>query len=487
MREDIQKIENDVCEYIFAEKLLKSGQNVLLAVSGGADSVAMVEIFSQLIARGKLKVNLHLAHINHQLRGADSDGDEIFVKEWAKKLSLPIATKSVAVKEYVAGNKVSIETAARNLRFDALRGIAEKYDCKVIATAHHADDNAETLTHRLLRGTAFAGLAGIWPEKEFSDGIVFIRPLLILSRVQIESYLGQRQVSWRTDKTNADCRFMRNFIRHKLIPAIEEDCSRPLRETLGELAKVCRRFDGRVKSLARAACDICICDKERQRVIIDKAELRNLSEPVAVELIKIILEEINCGQQKITSAHYRGILDFVSVAKKGKRLSLPNDFFVTVDLDEVTFSAELNETATAIAPVEIVVGGITEFGKWKIETKILAAEQCDLEKFKTEKDELIEWFDMDKITLPLLARGRVEGDRFTPIGQKQPQKVGKFITSAKISEKNKKKLFLITDSKDVIWLVPARGSQIASITPKTKNILQVFVHSNILTFDSIVL
>ncbi len=474
MEDDTKKIENSVSEYIRTEKLCQQDQNILMAVSGGADSVAMAEILSRNVDSGKLKANLHIAHINHQLRLKDSDKDEIFVRKLAKKLALPITTKTVAVKEYAAKAKISIETAARKLRIDALKKIAREYNCKTIAVAHHADDNAETLLQRMMRGTAFAGLAGIWPKKEFSDASVFIRPMLELNSEQIVNYLKQRQLIWRTDKTNDDCRFTRNFIRHKLIPAMQQDCTEPLRQSLTGLARACRELEARVKKLAIAAMQHCVCDEGRLKMTLKRSPLLKLAEPVRVEIIKIVLEKIGCGQQKFTSNHYRKILEFMSNAKKEKNLSLPNNFLITADSDdEVTLAAAIDEPEKKIAPVQIAINGVSEFGQWKIKTKIMDAKQCDFEKFKTEKNEYIEWIDLEKVTLPLIAREREDGDRFVPIGQKNSQKVGKFITAAKISKKNKKKLFLITDSKNIIWLAPVRLAANAAITDKAVKIVQI--------------
>ena len=258
--------ENTIAQFINASGLFEPAGGILVAVSGGADSMALLYALHSLTAPlaggGRTLVSqarrLTIAHINHQLRGRDADEDEAFVVQQAQMLGLPVVTRRVAVAEFAKEHKLSIETAARQMRMDALVEIAKEKGCAYIAAAHHKDDNAETIVHRLLRGTGFRGLAGIRPAKKFDSGITFVRPLLCVSREQILAYLGELHISWRHDHTNDDQAFTRNFIRHSLLPALQNQSQESLVELLARLADSCRGYidllDAQVDHSGRKLC-----------------------------------------------------------------------------------------------------------------------------------------------------------------------------------------------------------------------------------------
>lgn len=207
------EFEENLTRYIEKEKLIDSGGRIAAAVSGGADSTALLYALWSIKKQNIISADLICVHINHQLRGADSDEDEKSVIELADKLNIPAFTKRVDVRGFAKAEKISIETAARELRIKALIEIAKERGCNIIATGHQANDNAETIIHRLLRGTGFRGLCGIKPKNVFENGIIFVRPLLCFTRKQITDYLTIEGLRWQTDATNFDCRYKRNFIR----------------------------------------------------------------------------------------------------------------------------------------------------------------------------------------------------------------------------------------------------------------------------------
>ena len=200
-----------VVETIAAHRLFSSGDTVIVAVSGGADSVALLDILVSLV---DLRLSLVVAHLNHSLRGVESDGDESFVRQLAAGYGLPFETRRVDVNYLSAEKKLSLEEAGRVARYEYLRELAVCHKASAIALAHHADDQAETLLMRLIRGAGVTGLAAMAPKTE--DGVV--RPLLRVTRSEIELYLGHRGQTFRTDSSNTDTRFLRNRIRHDLLP-----------------------------------------------------------------------------------------------------------------------------------------------------------------------------------------------------------------------------------------------------------------------------
>ncbi|MFZ0035112.1 MAG: tRNA lysidine(34) synthetase TilS, partial [Sedimentisphaerales bacterium] len=219
------EFEKKVAGFIEANGLFGQADKILLAVSGGADSTALLYVICKMKAENILSGDIFCAHINHQLRGSESDGDEAFVVAQANKLNLPITTRRLDVRGFARKNKLSIETAARKLRIESLLDIVKDGNCNLVATAHQKDDNAETIIQRLVRGTGFRGLVGIWPLRCFADGIGFVRPLLCVRRDEIVEYLRKRNLKWREDHTNVDCKYRRNYIRHRLLPALQRQCT----------------------------------------------------------------------------------------------------------------------------------------------------------------------------------------------------------------------------------------------------------------------
>ncbi len=261
-------IEQKVEDFIKYYGLLPGGSKFLLAVSGGADSVALLKILVSLKLSGRINNDFHIAHINHQLRGQKSLNDEKYVKTLAEKHNLSVTIEQIDVKNYAKENKLSIETAARNLRLEKLAAIAQKNGCSCIVTAHQKNDNAETMIHRLLRGTGFKGLAGIRP-KSVINGTIFIRPLLCLSRKEIEDYLVSQNIHWQTDHTNLDCRFTRNRIRHRFLPMLQRQSFDDLVELLFILSQKSFSFSEKVEKQTEAAWKECIIEQSDYSVSMD--------------------------------------------------------------------------------------------------------------------------------------------------------------------------------------------------------------------------
>ncbi len=228
-------MRDQVLQFIRERNLLKAGDRVAIAVSGGADSLALLRVFLEL--RSELGIVLAVAHFNHQLRGADSDADERFVADLARHHDLPFFTGRADVRRHSSTNKLSLEHAARELRYNWFVELAREQRFDAIATAHNSDDQAETVLMKFLRGAGTRGLAGIHPILA-RDGFRVIRPFLETSRVEIERYLDEVKQPWREDHTNQDTQFTRNRIRHELLPLLERDYNPNLRELLSETAEV---------------------------------------------------------------------------------------------------------------------------------------------------------------------------------------------------------------------------------------------------------
>jgi tRNA(Ile)-lysidine synthase len=232
----------------FFERHKLVGTPGIVAISGGPDSVALAAACRELVGQGRLR----LAHLNHLLRGAESDADEAFVRALTTKWQLPLDVERRDVAALARERGVGIEEAARQVRYEWLTEVAHHHSAAWIATAHNADDQAETVLHHILRGTGLAGLAGIAERRPLAPGIDVVRPLLSVPRAEIEAFLRIEGIEARTDASNADVRFTRNRLRHELLPQLVRDYNPALVEVLGRLARQASQAQEAIATYAKS-------------------------------------------------------------------------------------------------------------------------------------------------------------------------------------------------------------------------------------------
>ena len=470
----LSEFEKKVTCFLKAEDLAGSAKRLLLAVSGGVDSAALLHVMHRFKMEKVLDVEFLCAHMNHQLRGRDADLDEEFVVTEAKKLDIPVITRRLDVKGFARENKLSTETAARQLRIEALSEIARTCSCDAIVTAHQKNDNAETVLQRLARGTGFRGLAGIWPQRVFDDGTKFMRPLLCAGRDEIIAYLKERNLQWRRDHTNADCAHRRNYIRHRLLPELQHGCANSLVERLFELARsaqklhrlVCARADELWSDLAE------VDDRE---TTLDAKKFLTQPASVKVELIRRSLTQIGCGERDLTQEHYENILQSAERNISGREIELPGGFVVRREYGNLTLCPSAGQAPPHVdgGSVTLRVPGRTRFGENLIEATIHDADSAGVENFVKDKTSCVERFDLQRIKLPLIIRPRQPGDRFVPFGMTSEKKLGKFLTAQRVPQRLRKKVLVVADSEKIIWLWPFRMSGRAKISERTRRILQL--------------
>ena len=412
------------------------------------------------------------AHINHQLRGKDSDEDEQFTAELCDKLDVPFFAECIDIKTYAAQKKLSIETAARQLRLAVLESIARRTGCGFIATAHHKDDQAETILFRLLRGTAFAGLAGIRPVIE-RTGLQWIRPMLHLRRTQIESYCRQNNLSWRQDASNLQTHFRRNWVRHRLLPLMQQNSENDLTEKLATLAESALSFQRQVETAANLILHL---NRDSHLLLNDLSAtaIRQAGPFVAGEILRIALNHLNCGLQDMSLSHYRRFFQLLD--KNRAVLELPGGCVIRKKSDIITFEIADTLPDVEINPsVEIPLEGTTQFGNWRIQTRLIQITQNDLETFQKQRDNSRQWFDLKQIQSPIVACCRRNDDSFIPFGRKTPKRITRFLTDSQIDPKQRESCFVIEDKTGILWLAPVRRSACAVVAADTINVLEIRV------------
>jgi len=474
----LNEFENEILSFARAEQLFDDRDKLLLAVSGGADSIALLHTFWTLRADRHIATELLCAHLNHRLRGAESEADETFVVSQVSGLGLGIVTRRLDVKRYACEHKLSIETAARKWRIEALCEIAKQYGCTRIATGHHKNDNAETIIQRLLRGTGFRGLAGIHPIRRFENGVCFVRPLLCVGRDQIQQYLNNSKFPWREDSSNLEVEFRRNLIRHHLLGEIQKECSQPVVEQLWQLSCRMRKFQDYLQRQVGPLWQE-IAKASHGRVSINLPVFISQPEPIKIGLIRQTLSRLGSGERDLTEGHFERIIELSNQNISNRILELPGGFTLWREYRKLVFAAPqrngADDAPAAGRSIELQIPGRTSFGNFVIEANVTKFSKADFEKFKADKGGFVEWFDCDKLTLPLTVGFRRDGDKFVPLGMKKEKKVGRFLTNAQIPQDVRNEILIVSDVAKIIWVWPIRISEQVKVTDKTTRILQLTI------------
>lgn len=427
-------------EFVLKNDLCSKSQPVFVAASGGIDSMVLLHLF---VSAG---FNVSAAHMNFNLRGKESDEDEAFVKERCGHLAIPFIRKAVATKNYATERGMSVQMAARALRYEWFSELIRLNAGSVIATAHHVNDSGETMLLNLIRGTGIDGLTGI-PMK--NDGV--IRPLSFATRKQIEQYAAAHAITWREDESNLDDHYQRNFIRHRVMrllrqinPSIEETLLRNSTRLGGERELLER-------SLAGLKEDFIVDDDGTVR--ISKEGLKEFIHRSGVLMRMIEPFGFNFATAESIVAALEG--------QPGKKFFSPTHQLV-VDREHLIISVPDHEASPVAVTREGSLGKLT----------LTIRETSD----KTPgSDPSTAYIDKDKVTLPLLWRKWKEGDSFHPLGMKGSKKLSDFFIDEKIPVTEKQSATVLTSGSEIVWVVGKRIDDRFRITGDTKTVLVIEV------------
>jgi tRNA(Ile)-lysidine synthase len=435
-------------QYIKRHKLIDSHDKILLAVSGGIDSVVMCELFHQS------GIRFDIAHCNFSLRGEESDGDEQFVRNLAERLNVSVHVKKFDTKSYAQEEGVSIQMAARDLRYLWFKQLALKQGYDKIAIAHNLNDQAETFFINLLRGT---GIAGLRAMKPFYEGI--IRPLLIFSREEIVSFATDNECSFREDSSNASDKYLRNRIRHHLIPLLKElqpELYPIFSENIERLADTETVYLNEIEQ--KRQLHMQISDK-RHQINIERLNLLNPLPTYLYEFLKPYgFNETIVGQ-------------LISVLN-----DIPGKVFLSSTHRLIKDRESLIIEPLEAGRIENVEVFIEEDTLNMIVPLALEFTTIDRHHFTSfNPSTLIAWLDKDKLTFPLSLHKMQTGDRFRPLGMKGFRKLSDFLTDLKIPLPDKQNTWVVTSGRDIVWVVGHRIDDRFKITAQTKEIFKMII------------
>jgi tRNA(Ile)-lysidine synthase len=442
--------------YINEQKLFEPSEKVLLTVSGGKDSMAMLDLFCGA-NRSDGRFQFAVAHCNFQLRGKDSDDDQIFVENLCKAKKVVFHTKTFETKTYAKKNKVSIEMAARTLRYEWFESIRQELNFDYIATAHHLNDSIETVLLNLTKGTGISGLKGISAKKGH-----IIRPMLFASRKEIDDYVTKKGLSWKEDSSNASNDYQRNLIRNEVVPLLKK-INPNLDETF---ARNLERFHSLEADFRKnfSHFKTMVIREENGIFFLKIAYIKQWQS--ANYYLEELLKEF--GFNYFQSKEIFNSLDGLS----GKMFYSEN-FTLLKDREDLVISPPLlsEQTKSIIISLEESNKEMTfDYFDNIIKFTVLNIEEIDT---NFERNSAILFADFDKITFPITLRKWREGDWFIPLGMNGKKKISDFLIDKKISLNRKKCIFLLTSQDATIWIINHRSDNRFKLTPTTKKVLKV--------------
>jgi len=432
--------------------LFSREEKILIAFSGGIDSTALLHLLREL--QEGWPITLALGHFNHKLR-LNAENEELFVRNVAKKLDIPLYVSSEDVRSYAVERKLNIEEAGRKLRYDFLKDTAKKYGFSKIATGHTINDQAETFFMRLFRGSGLSGLSGIYP---IVDNLI-IRPLLDISREEILDYLNSKKAEFQVDESNLDKRFLRNRIRGELLPYLQKEFDSQLVSRLGKVSSLFQEDEFILKKLTEKERPKVVQSSEGQ-IFLDLNVLYTLPVGLARRTVREFIAEIKGDLRKISFEDIESVLGLA----EGKEYRLTKDCLLRREQNRIfcpladleTLSYELLWTGNnplVIKDLDMSFSGMELPG---------LPEDWEFDNFKGA------CLDLGKLRFPLTVRSRQEGDRYQPFGSPGRKKLKEIMRAKKIPvrERNKRPVFL--SAGEIVWIYGLPVAEKFKILPETK-------------------
>lgn len=450
------KLQRKVLEYIRANSLLQPGDRLLVALSGGADSVAMLDLLVNLHG---MRLQLVVAHMNHLLRGADSDADEYFAAEAAKTYRLPFCSARVDVAAVAKERGLSIEEAGREERYRFLRQSASEYGCRRIALGHHLDDQAETFLIRLMRGSGSSGLASMRP---YSESGLLIRPLLGVRKTELEDYLRCKNISWREDVSNHDTSFLRNRVRHQLLPLLA-DYNPEATVAIARAAELLAGDDELLESMTRSAFErLFSIEANTATAVIG----RLLAQPRAIRL-RLLREGVKAVKgdlRRISSGHIADIEKLLASSNPSAGLDLPCAVRVSRVYEKIRFTS-CHDAGSDHCP-DLAAFERNIYGEGVYQLPSGGELQVDIIQCGGQRNSADRLFlDPSILSRRLELRYFRNGDRFVPSGMTGTKKLKDFFIDRKLPLELRRKTPILLCDGELVWVCGIQAASIPHLLP----------------------
>ncbi|ULA61463.1 MAG: tRNA(Ile)-lysidine synthetase [Nitrospira sp.] len=475
-------LRNKVAQALRARALLQPGQSVLVAVSGGPDSVALLSVLHELAPAWSF--SLTVVHCNYGLRGAESDGDASFVIELCRRLTLPCIVRSLSIPGRGPGRSNSLQARARELRYRLFRDLSAELGVDRVALGHTADDQAETVLLRMLRGAGLRGLGGM----PHSRGNLFVRPLLTVTRREILSYLETKRLSFRTDSSNAASVYLRNRVRHELLPVMRSLAPAAVR-LLARQADIVREDDRLLERLADRRLVRATLSRDSQTIILDRGALLAQHAALQRRMLRQAMQALSPSVGGPRGDVLLSLLASVSTRRSGGSWKV-GSLVVTSEQGQVRITVGASarrETEAHLQPASsIPLQAVTQSAlpctlPWPPTGALIRITMVTRERgralLKTPSP-TVAIFDAEQLSLPLTARSWRPGDYFFPAGMAgRRKKLQDYFTDAKLGRSMREHIPLLLSREHIAWIVGQRiDARFAATASTTRFILARVTH-----------
>ena len=440
-----------VKEYIQSNNLINENEKILIPFSGGADSLALLLMLHAL--REELHIELGACHVNHMLRGKDAEEDEIFCSEVARKLSIPFYSIKKDVRGYAKKKGLSVEVAGRELRYAFFKDIMVNHRYEKCATAHHLDDQVETVLLNLMRGSGLNGLTGMSPKRE-----EYIKPILFLKKEELLAYLKEQSMEPREDDSNMESIYQRNKVRNKLIPYIRENFNEDFPETIWRMTDLLREDLDFIHEQVEKVKSEYVEKRKDNRIVIRK-EAFHQHKAVVSRLLFDAIESVKGNITDIEEVHIR---DMIALQKNetGKNIDIKDAVVARNDYGNLIIERKKTDTEREenMLHEELKIPGT-----YVVDGKTIRFRY--VERDEIVKDKKLRFFNGDVIEETVIVRNRQEGDRMRPFGMKGYRKLKNILIDKKISREDRDKLLVFQNRNEIFYI----GSMIISDDYKVKD------------------
>jgi tRNA(Ile)-lysidine synthase len=442
------------------------GSRLLVAVSGGPDSVCLLHILTRL--REALGIELHAAHLDHQLRGAESESDAQYVAGLTQSLGIPLTIESRQVRAYRARKGISLEEAAREVRYDFLAQTAKAVGAVEVAVGHTRDDNIETILMHLIRGSGLRGLQGLRPRTEWpaASGLTIIRPLLSISREETQGYCREHGLSPRLDSSNLSLSPLRNRIRLKLMPRLK-DYNPRIAEALLRTARLAADDTAFLEAAGEHAWKETARLKEGV-IMLDKERLLELTPALKRQVLRKTLGKLSGSLKDIEARHIEAMMNALN-KPAGRSLNLPDGLAMTIEYDR--YLVGKGPLTLAPPPLEtelpLNIPGETRLPGWQVSASVTGPQPAE------DTDNLSACFDLDKTGERLSVRKRRRGDHFQPLGMSQTKRLNRFMIDEKVPRRLRESVPVVCSPEQIVWVVGSRIDDRVKVTGETRRVLRI--------------
>jgi tRNA(Ile)-lysidine synthase len=507
-------VESKVLDFIRQYSLIPRNELVVVGVSGGADSVCLLHVLAKW--RRTLGIRLHIAHLNHQLRGVESQADAEYVSNLAGLLGIPSTIESRDVAAHRIERNCSIEEAARELRYAFFAAVARKIGARRIAIGHTRDDQVETVLMHILRGTGITGLCGLAPCSPMAydsqgmsspvsplpfpgspltlrakrSSLLIVRPLLDTTREETASYCQEHQLAPHTDSSNLSPSFFRNRLRLHLLPLLRQ-YNPSIDQALLRLADIAKEDNAFIEHQASQLWDE-VARQENNSIYLNKKQLAGLPTALQRHLLRAAVARLAGDVRDIQASHIEAARSLLSKAAS-KRISFPHGLICRGGYDELSVASTASRSQLPPCPFPplpaefpLKVPGKTISPGWKVRASTVRGRVASSRSggalsasVKSHQHNFVAHFDSQKTGTQLIVRQRRPGDRFQPLGMNMPKKLYEFMVDAKIPRSWRDYVPIVYSPQQIIWVVGWRIDDRVKTTKASKKILRLeFVRSD---------